>query len=213
MWNKNIKMLRRRGMKSLLLVLASNAAFLAPQEALSQAAERSPWMVGFYVGALSKQRFIDIPTQPWTVRLSQSYLAALNITYVAYEFPALPASIEIDGALGKRFGDDREWDVSVLPMVRWKAFPWNDYLYTNLRLGLVGASYVSDISPWELKNSGNRTGSRFLNFLVPELTFSSGPHANWEGFLRVHHRSGAWGTINGVYGGSNYVSVGYRQGF
>ncbi len=51
----------------------------------------------------------------------------------------------------------------------------------------------------------------FLNFLVPELTFSSCPEAKWEAFLRVHHRSGTWSTIKGVYGGSNYVSVGYRQ--
>jgi hypothetical protein len=190
---------------------------LAPaQPALAQASAmpleaKSPWMVGFYVGALSEQPFITIPTQPWTVRLENSFIGALNLTYVVHEFESLPISFEIDGVLAKRFGNDNEAEVALLPMARWKAFPWNSLLYTNLRLGLSGPSYVSDVSPWELKNSGNRTGSRFLNFLVPELTVSSGPGAPWEAFLRVHHRSGAWGTINGVYGGSNYISVGYRQ--
>jgi hypothetical protein len=206
-------MLLRGGAKALLLTLAVGTSTFASQEALSQTTAKSPWLVGFYVGALSHQDFIDIPTQPWTVRLENSFIAALNLTYVVQRFESLPINFEIDGVLAKRFGNDNEWEAAVLPMVRWKAFPWNNYLYTNVRLGLVGASYVSDISPWELKNSGNRTGSRFLNFLVPELTFSSGPNAKWEAFLRVHHRSGAWGTINGVYGGSNYVSVGYRQGF
>ncbi len=187
-----------------------------PQQALAQGHEpqnheASPWLLGFYVGALDKQRFIDIPTQPWTVRLEPSFIGAFNVTFVAHRFESLPIDLEVDGVLAKRFGRDDEWEAAVVPMVRWKAFPWNDYLYTTFRLGLIGASYVSDVSPWELKNSHTATGSRFLNFLVPELTFSSGPAADWETFLRVHHRSGGYGTINGVYGGSNYVSVGYRR--
>jgi hypothetical protein len=204
-----VKHNRRLGAAAASVLLASSA--VQAQSLLTPPSEKSPWSVGFYVGALSQQRFIDIPTQPWTVRLESSFLAALNVTYVVEEFSAVPLSVEIDAAFGKRFGDDREWDVGILPMLRWRWFPWNEYLYTNLRLGLIGASWVSDVSPWERQNSGNRKGSRYLNFLVPELTFSSGPDAPWEAFVRVHHRSGGWGAVNDVHGGSNYVAVGYRH--
>lgn len=212
--NKNKMMLPRRGTPTLLFALAVGASTFTSQEALSQTTEKSPWMVGFYVGALSDQRFVNILYSPWTVQLENHFMAALNVTYVAHEFQSLPINFEVDGVLAKRFGGGHDaWEVGLLPMVRWKAFPWNDYLYTNVRLGLTGPSYVSEISPWEISKSGNRVGSKFLNFLVPEITFSSGPDASWEAFVRVHHRSGAYGTINGVVGGSNYVSTGYRQRF
>ena len=74
----------------------------------------------------------------------------------------------------------------------------------------MGASYATGIPAWERQNSGNDKGSRWLEFLVPELTFASGPTSRGEAFIRVHHRSGLYGLINGVSGGSNYLSVGYR---
>jgi hypothetical protein len=81
--------------------------------------------------------------------------------------------------------------------------------YTNVRLGL-GLSYVTGISSWELQSSDNKTGSRLLIFVVPEVTLASSEHSRGEAFIRVHHRSGAYGLVNGVYGGSNYLCVGFR---
>lgn len=165
---------------------------------------------GVYGGVLNPGALHEVLFMPWQTSFKPSYLAAANLTYVIHEFSALPLSVELDAVVAKRFGPDDEWDFGVVPMFRWKSFPWNDYLYTNLRAGPFGASYTTGISNFERFNSGNRKGSQFLNFLVPELTFSSGPDANWEAFIRVHHRSGIYGLINGVYGGSNYVSLGYR---
>lgn len=189
------------------LTLAHSAE---PAPLQASPAPRSPLMVGVYVGELSHLAFAKIIVTPWRTDLQPSYLASLNLTYVAYRFERLPLSLEIDASVGKRFGQDHEWDFGIIPMARWRDLPWNSFLYTNIRMGFVGASYVTGISPWERRNSGNNRGSRYLNFMVPEVTFSSGPDAPWEAFVRIHHRSGGYGLINGVGGGSNYVSVGFR---
>jgi len=194
-----------------VVVIAFVAGAVAGQACADEVRAKSRLMVGFYAGSLAHQAFINIVLlAPQQTRLEPNYLAALNLTYIAYEFRNLPLALEIDGTIAARFGQDHEWDFAILPMLRWKAFPWNRFLYTNFRLGLLGISYATGISPWEKQNSGNGRGSRLLGFMVPEITFSSGPDSMGEAFLRVHHRSGGWGTFNGAWGGSNYVSVGYR---
>jgi hypothetical protein len=196
-----------------VVVIALVASAVVSQARADDVGNKGRWMVGLYAGSLAHQAFINVVLlQPWQTRLEPSYLAALSLTYVVHEFRNLPLTLEIDGVVAVRFGQDHEWELAVLPMLRWKAFPWNHLVYTNFRFGL-GVSYVSDVSPWEKQNSGNGRGSRLLPFMVPEITFSSGPDSMGEAFLRVHHRSGGWGIINGVSGGSNYVSVGYRSRF
>jgi hypothetical protein len=197
--------------RCLIAAIVLATTFASGGTLAQESRDRSRWMVGGYVGSLAHQGFTSIVLfAPWTTRLEPSYLAALNVTYLVYDFKNLPMSLEVDAMVAKRFGQDHEWEIAALPMVRWKALPWNSFVYTNIRLGLLGVSYVSGISVWERSNSGNGRGSRLLNLMVPEITVSSGPYAPWEVFLRVHHRSGGWGFINGVSGGSNYVSVGFR---
>jgi hypothetical protein len=184
---------------------AGDAVLSDPQPVL-----RGPLSVGFYGGELYKKPFISIFDAPTAIHLSPSYLAALNVDYRFYESTVLPIVFEGEINVAKRFGAQDQWDVSVVPMARWTWFPWNKTVYTNARLGLGGLSYVTDISPWERQNSGNGIGSRILHFLVPELTFSAGPTSRYEAFIRVHHRSGNYGFFNGVSGGSNYLSAGFR---
>lgn len=166
--------------------------------------------VGGYLGALSQQGFLNTLYAPWRTHLEPNYLADIHAVYTVDRCTRLPLDIEVEGGIAKRFGEDHQIEVDLAPVVRWKQFPWNEYLYTNLRVGLVGASYVNSISSWEQENSDNGRGSRFLNFLVPELTFASAADASWESLIRIHHRSGIYGMINGVQGGSNYISVGIR---
>lgn len=201
-------------MRKLFLVLAGLFCFAPVIFASSVCAQEknsdSRWMVGGYTGVLADQKFALILATPWTVRFDQSYIAALNATFVAYEFETLPVNIEFDAIFAKRFGAAHEWEIGFAPMLRWKSFPWNHIVYTNFRFGLVGASLTSGVSDFEVRTSANNRGSRFLNLMVPEITFSSGPNANWEVFVRVHHRSGGYGLINGVSGGSNYIGSGFR---
>lgn len=123
--------------------------------------------------------------------------------------------IEVDGVIAKRFGKDHQWDVAIQPVIRWMKFPWNHWLYTNLRVAPLGLSYVNSISEWEAKSAAkvDHKGSRLLNFFTVEWTFKSAATAKNEVFLRYHHRSGIFGLFNGVHGGSNYTTVGYRHHF
>lgn len=168
----------------------------------------SRWSIGGYAGVLSGSAFYETLTN---IRYRPSYIAAVDVTYSAFTFDSLPLAIDIDTTVAKRFGQDSQWDFGIIPMARWKYFPWNDYLYTNLRVGLIGVSYVTGISPWELHWSGNDRGSQFLNYLAVEVDVAPKPESPSEFFVRVHHRSGAWGLINGTYGGSTYVTLGWRR--
>lgn len=168
--------------------------------------------VGAYGGQITTGSLLSNLFEPWTIKLRDSYIVDVHAIYTAYRFEALPLDLEIEGGLAHRFGFDHQGEADLLPMARWKWLPWNGLVYTNVRLGLLGASYVDGVSATEVKRSGTTHGSRYLNFLVPEITFAPGPEADWEVFVRIHHRSGIYGLIDGVNGGSNYLSVGARFG-
>jgi hypothetical protein len=169
------------------------------------------WRVGGYVGALSHQALVDIVVvQPWKTNFESDYLVDIHAIYTAYRFESIPLDLEIEGGFAQRFGQNHQSEFDLIPMARWKWFPWNHLVYTNFRLGLLGASYVTGVSQWEIQNSSINRGSRFLNLLLPEVTFSSSPDALLEVFVRVHHRSGIYGLINGIGGASNYPAVGVR---
>ena len=170
------------------------------------------WAIGVYAGALTRHSFIESFTT-FDPSWAESYIAAVDVSYVLYRSPTLPYQIEIDATIARRFGDDRQWDLGLIPMFRWKEFPWNDHLYTNFRIGLLGVSYVTGISPWELHWAGNDEGSRFLNYLSVELGFKPDPTSSLELFVRSHHRSGIFGLINDTHGGSTYMTTGLRWHF
>ncbi len=172
--------------------------------------ERGPFSVGMYAGALYEGVFLSLFVRPWAIDLTHSYLVAANFDYRFYKSTRWPLQLEGEFDVGKRINGANQLDVDVAPFVRWTSLPWNKTLYTNVRLGLLGLSYVTGISAWELRSSDNHRGNRLLNFVVPEVTFAASEHSRGEAFIRVHHRSGAYGLFNGVYGGSNYLCVGYR---
>lgn len=191
-----------------LLWLGATSGAWAGDEAVAN----RRWAIAVYGGALTQHSFIESFTNP-DPRWTTSYIAAVDVSYVVYRSQTLPLDIEIDATIAKRFGDDKQWDFGIVPMLRWKAFPWNDFVYTNFRLGLLGVSYVTGVSPWELHWAGNDEGSKVLNYLAVELDFKPDPDANLELFLRSHHRSGIFGLINDTHGGSTYMTMGLRWHF
>jgi len=170
--------------------------------------------LGAYVGALADQSLINITVlRPWDPNFASGILVDAHAVYTAYRFASIPLELELEGGVAKRFGSreaGQQWEFDLIPMARWTWFPWNDYVYTNFRLGLIGASYVTGISDFERQFDSSGHSSRFLNLLVPELTVSPYKEAPFEVFVRVHHRSGVYGLINGVHGASNYISTGIR---
>jgi hypothetical protein len=52
-----------------------------------------------------------------------------------------------------------------------------------------------------------------LFYLAPEIAMSSSDNPNVEFFYRVHHRSGAWGTLGEMRDGANAQVIGIRTRF
>lgn len=206
-----------RRLRLTLLLIFSSVQFAQTASAQSVAtdtpqpvAERGPLSVGFYAGELYKSEYISILYRPQDIQLSPSYLVAANVDYRIYKSADIPIQFEGEFDIAKRFHGADEFDVVLAPFVRWTWFPWNRFLYTNVRVGALGLSYTSGVSTWERQNSGNNRGSNFLQFGAMEVSFAAHENARSEVFVRVHHRSGIFGLINGVNGGSNYLSFGFR---
>lgn len=103
---------------------------------------------------------------------------------------------------GRRYG---EYTGSLV--MRWLAFPWDDYLDTTFSIG-EGLSYA-DKTP-AINDSDT---CRLLNYLSYELAFSLPALSSWSLVGRIHHRSGIWGTFSGVFDASNFYVTGIRYAF
>ncbi len=113
---------------------------------------------------------------------------------------------------GKNFSSSEEWFALY---VRYDRFPWNHVLFTTVGLN-TGLNYVEKVSPVELDScigKGNPNCARLLHNLSPEITFASPKNPNSEFVIRWHHRSGIWGLMDNVWGGSNTLTGGFRQRF
>lgn len=78
-----------------------------------------------------------------------------------------------------------------------------------------GLSAVTDaMHGWEGENEVERDGDATLLFYFgPELSLSLASRPDLEIFWRLHHRSGAWGTLGDMHGGANFQTLGIRHRF
>lgn len=103
-------------------------------------------------------------------------------------------------------------EVVIAPVLRWSSFPWKEILQTDLRLGPLGVSYTTTVSPLERGTDGN--GSHTLNFLLIELAFSLPQKKSEEFFVRLHHRCAIYDLINNDgANGEDFLAFGYRHRF
>ena len=95
----------------------------------------------------------------------------------------------------------------------WKKFPWSKYVRTKVYV-LEGLSYANKIPYLEKENLDfeGKEHSNFLNYLefgiavnLRDVTRIE-PLDDFYGGVGISHRSGIFGLINGVHGGSNYVT-------
>src|SRR5215469_16438032 len=133
-------------MRRLALLLAGCAAFLPAGAELNARADEpmgvdSPTgsgatlRVGFFVGMLNEQAFPQMLYKPGSADLASSYIADVQAVGTLHRFTSMPLDLELEGGVAKRFGEDHQTELDLLPMLRWKLFPWNRWVYTNLRLG------------------------------------------------------------------------------
>jgi hypothetical protein len=172
--------------------------------------EELDWSIGGYAG-----QYYD--TEPAGIikgkgNFLNQYIVALTASKMVWRSQKFPLALEIDGMIGHQYGVATLQEFAIAPVLRWSGFPWNEALPTSFRFGPLGYSHTSIISPLERGPSGE--GSRNLNFLLIELTFSLPQKRENEVFVRLHHRC----TINDLlnnYGanGQDFLALGYRRFF
>jgi hypothetical protein len=129
-------------------------------------------------------------------------------------------SLEPELGVGQRFGEMHATEFWGAVNIRWIYFPWNDYLKTSIGLS-EGLSITNEEDTKERllddpRVVGNHVvfkGSQFLNFFTPEMAFALPEHDAYELLFRFHHRSGIFGTINGVHAGAQFYTAGLRIHF
>ena len=171
--------------------------------------------ITFYGGQLVKtpmyEIFVTKHQMPWQWNWRSSELVAGTVSreLVAYrDWVAIEAEI---GA-GKRFGLLREGEFWGAAYLRWKLFPWNDYVRTTVAVS-TGLNYATDVPLYEkLRTKGS--GSQLLHFLAPELTLGLPSVPDLDLVLRFHHRSGGdFAIFNHTSGGAQYGTAGLRYRF
>jgi len=91
------------------------------------------------------------------------------------------------------------------------------HLGENLRVSpsfTFGLSAVTNPIGKEAERAQQRQGDpSVLFFLAPEISFASLDKPDTEVFVRLHHRSGAWGTLGDMGDGANAQVIGIRHRF
>lgn len=207
-------------LKFSVCVGALAAACLATPALAQQA--NSPNAVTFLVGRGTDTDFTTIISQPWKTHFVD--LTLLGITY-SYRLGTLNElfdsdtlgyfgdhlTVEPEAGAAYRFGEESQGEFWGTIYFRYDGLPWNDVIYTTLALN-TGLSILTESSDFEADRSDGDSSLVLHNF-SPEITFASPDYKDIELVLRLHHRSGIFGTIDGVYSGSSFVTTGLRVRF
>lgn len=102
-------------------------------------------------------------------------------------------------------------------VLKWTKFPWDKHINTCIGFG-EGISYATEVPASEqsyhhLNHDLDYPTSKTLNYLMLDIGFSLPKFPDYALFYRIHHRSGVYGLINDVKGGSNFVGFGVRRRF
>ncbi|MCP1726187.1 hypothetical protein J2T60_000152 [Natronospira proteinivora] len=169
------------------------------------------WSVGAYWAKNSPDRLIDI-LRSLDPEMRASYLNALVLNRQWHEGDWL--RWEWEAQLVRHHGMQNHWESNAVLVARWMHFPWDQWVDTRFALG-QGLSYAVEVPPLEPRSDPeDGESARWLNYLLLELELAPPrPEARWSSFIRVHHRSGVFGTFSGVEGGSNFIGLGLRYRF
>ncbi|MFZ5676872.1 MAG: hypothetical protein ACOZAM_28255 [Pseudomonadota bacterium] len=182
----------------------------------------SPNAVTFLVGRGTDTDFTTIISQPWKTNFVD--LTMLGVTY-SYRLGTLNElfdsdtlgyfgdhlMVEPEAGAAYRFGLESQGEFWGSLYFRYDGLPWNDTIYTTLAIN-TGLSILTESSDFERDRSDGDSSLVLHNF-SPEITFASPDYKDIELVLRLHHRSGIFGTIDGVYSGSSFITTGLRVRF
>jgi hypothetical protein len=172
--------------------------------------------VSILAGPLVEDSMADVlykaPELPfsWDYR-SDDWLVGFAVSrYAGTLFGRIDFEPEI--GLAQRFGRQDETEIWAALYIRYRGFPWDDFVTTSAALS-TGVSYASDISDVEMDRAGDEKGDRLLHYFSPEITLALPSNPDLELIFRFHHRSGVFGLVSEARGGAQYGTVGLRYRF
>ena len=205
---------------AILTFAPASHAQTTPQSGISVAdrarelADARPWAGMVFAGSsVADGKLRDIIVAPWTGSWGDDTLAGGAVSYrLARFWKFFMLDAELGGAY--RFGDTEGGEFWAAAYLRYDGFPWTNHVYTTFGLSM-GPDYVTRLPRVERGTDAlpEANQSRFLNFFSPELTFALPERPHQEVVLRYMHRSGIFGTFNGVWEGANSLTVGFRMRF
>jgi hypothetical protein len=183
--------------------------------------EGDPDAITVLAGRGTDTDFTQIITEPWTtdfVDLTMVGLAASHRLGTLDELTGSDlgqigedVSVEVEGGAAYRFGREDQGEFWTALYFRYDGFPWNDIFYTTAAIN-TGLSILTKSSEFE-RDRGDGRSSQMLHDFSPEITLADPGDKNVELVLRLHHRSGIFGLIDGVSSGSTFVTTGLRFRF
>jgi hypothetical protein len=199
----------------LLIVVALGLIFLPlpnasanddPQNQTEKSKEDYKWFFTLYGGPHAQPDLEHVLLFDMTIE-DDTYIgvAALGREFWRYRDNI---SFEVEGQLGKFFGEESQWQINGVIVARWLKFPWDKYVETSVAV-LEGLSYNTEVS--DVEKDDDEDAGRWLNYLGFELTLGLPKYPQWDFVYRIHHRSSVRGLIGA--GGSNYPSIGFKYSF
>jgi hypothetical protein len=175
------------------------------------AADDKPYAITAYGGWAMDNKFGQMPWPGnWQRYEEDASLAGVGVSRQVGQVLHGKIGLEIEGQVMRHWGKQNLWESVVAGLARWKDLPWDKTIDSSIAVG-TGLSHFSKISTIEqIRNSEQ---ARTLGYVALEVTAAPPQTRQWEGVFRIHHRSGGFGLVNGVKGGSNYLVLGIRKQF
>lgn len=195
-------------------VAAPDLSGLSPGDRARALADARRWSGTLFLGSsVADGKLRDLVVAPWSGSWGDDTLVGGALQYrVARFWRFFMLDLEAGGAY--RFGDTEGGEFWGAVYLRYDGFPWTDYVYTTFGLSM-GPDYVTRLPQVErgtdLRPEPNQ--SNWLNFFSPEITVALPDYPQYEVAFRYMHRSGIFGTYNGVYEGANSFVLGFRYRF
>ncbi|CAN7351581.1 MULTISPECIES: hypothetical protein [Ensifer] len=193
-----------------LLLGAATMPFLGTTDA--QAQNRDVDQSVFAFGGTMVDADMFQSANPFGVKYADLPIVGLGYQY----FPVRMGSFRfgLEAGLAGRFGGHPNAEFWGGVVGRYDGFEIGDAVRISPAL-TFGISYVTHAQEGrERQNELERNGNaRTLFYLGPELNLSFETMPDVDFFWRVHHRSGAWGTLGDMHGGSNANVLGVRFNF
>jgi hypothetical protein len=159
-----------------------------------------------YAGKITEDRWFEsFFTKPDFV---DAYIIAGALAWTFESYNEGSITLEIEGQVGKYYGDQHHFEFNIPLAVRLHRFPWDNSMDTSIAFGL-GPSWASELPEAELQFHDST--QRFLAYWFLEFT-AGPPGKGWAGVFRLHHRSKAFGLVADD-GGANILTLGMKYFF